>query len=190
MSFPKKKSRKINVEGNRYYWICSEGSTRNTKYNNISIISEEANNKLFARLQYNSLDSDAFFQSFSISPYIIRQIILLGINKGYDPIFNGKDIDIGEISELIILKPEEKVNILIRLVSDLYQETKFDRNYSMLNNNDEDVAKMIDQSKEYLESENWITSLKTIEKLIEDYKLKPNVKIENLLKRIYKEEKL
>lgn len=189
MSFPKKKSRKIVVKGSPYNWICSRGGEYSEFRNNISVIAANITNskKLFANINYASYDFDGF-SCFPISPYIIKQIIELGIRKGYDPSTSESDLDLGEVSDSIILNQETKLKILLNHVTRAYQETKFDKDYSMFKNNDQYVEEIAKQSRVYIEKKEWMSGFKLLEKLINDLNLDENIELKKIIERIHREE--
>jgi len=191
MSFPKKKSRKIIVEDNPYYWICSRGGEYHNFHSNISIIAANIKNskKLFAYISYALFDSDGFSGDFTITPYIIKQVIALGIQQGYDPLNADNDLNLGEVSDAIILNQETKLTILLNRVTNTYQETKFDKEYSTFKNNDQYVDDVTSQLGVYIKSKEWILGFKLLMKLIDDLNLTESVELNNFIERIRKEEK-
>jgi hypothetical protein len=191
MAFPKKKSRKILVHGNSYYWICSRGGEYTEFQNNISVIAADVTNskKLFANMNYASYGFDGL-SCFPISPYIIRQIIELGIQKGYDPLNGDSDLNLGEVSDAIILNQETKLKILLNHVTKTYQESKFDKEYSMFKNKDQSVEDITTQVNTYIENEEWMSGFKYLEKMIVDLDLVENTQIIGFIERVRREESL
>ncbi|MEP0265992.1 hypothetical protein [Dokdonia sp.] len=191
MAFPKKKSRKIEVNGNPYYWICSRSGEYSEFRNNISVMAANITNskKIFANIDYASYDFN-LFQCFPISPYIIKQIIELGIQKGYDPLNGDSDLNLGEVSDAIILNQETKLKILLNHVTKAYQESKFDKDYSMFKNNDQYVEDITTQVNTYIENEEWMSGFKYLEKMIVDLDLAENTQIIGFIERVRREESL
>lgn len=191
MAFPKKKSRKITVGGYPYYWICSRSGEYSEFRNNISVMAANSTNskKLFANIDYASYGFDGF-QSFPISPYIVKQVIELGIQKGYDPLHGNSDLNLGEVSDVIILNPETKLKILLNMITKTYQESKFDKDYSMFKNNDQYVEDITAQVSTYIKNEEWTSGFKLLGKLTKGLNLIDDVELNNFMKRIQREENL
>ena len=191
MSFPKKKSRKIQVNGNPYYWICSRGGEYTEFQNNISVIAADVMNskKLFANINYASYGFDGL-SCFPISPYIIRQIIELGISKGYNPSTGESDMNLGEVSDSIVLNQETNSKILLNMITKAYQETKFDKEYSMFKNKDQYVENTTNQSRDYIEKEEWRSNFVLLEKMIVDLDLTENTEIRSFIEKVRREESL
>ncbi|MFK7809862.1 MAG: hypothetical protein AB8F74_18795 [Saprospiraceae bacterium] len=97
MALPKRK-RKIIIDDQIYYWIAKG------KFDVINLTVENAiGNRLFAKFNYDTLHKNSSYYAFPfvVTPYVVRETILYGINKDYLSTKKGKAIDLGNMSEII-----------------------------------------------------------------------------------------
>ncbi|WP_062062928.1 hypothetical protein [Aquimarina longa] len=77
------------------------------------VISEKYNaQKLFANFRHNINGENAcmYDNPFIVEPSLVKRTILFGISKGYSPEENGNDINLGDLSEELILKFTDNKN--------------------------------------------------------------------------------
>lgn len=102
MAFPKKKSRRIIVNNHQYRWMV------NVDFYGVMllIISEEYNGqKLFANFRHsiNGEKSCMYDNPFIIEPELVKRTILFGLSKGYSPNQKGNDLNLGDLSQQLVL---------------------------------------------------------------------------------------
>ncbi len=102
MAFPKKKSRKITVNAHPYRWMIKDNFYSVT----LLIISEKHNaQKLFANFRHdiNGENACRYDNPFIIEPSLVRNTIVLGLDKGYSPEKKGHAINLGDLSQELVL---------------------------------------------------------------------------------------
>lgn len=102
MAFPKKKSRRITVNNEVFRWVVNSNYTTVI----IFIISETHNaNKLFGyfRHKINGKEACYFRHPFIIEPHLVRKTILYGISKGYTLNEKCCDLNLGDLSEALVI---------------------------------------------------------------------------------------
>ncbi|GAA0721864.1 hypothetical protein GCM10009430_23680 [Aquimarina litoralis] len=102
MAFPKKKSRRIIVNNHQYRWMV-KGDFYGVM---LLIISEEYNRqKLFANFRHsiNGEKSCMYDNPFIIEPELVKRTILFGLSKGYSPNQKGNDLNLGDLSQQLVL---------------------------------------------------------------------------------------
>lgn len=107
MAFPKKKSRKIIIDNHPFRWMI-KGDYYGVM---LSIISEEYNGqKLFANFRHsiNGKNSCMFVNPFIVEPNLVKKTILYGISNGYNPKEKGNDINLGDLSEELVINSIDK----------------------------------------------------------------------------------
>ncbi len=107
MAFPKNKSRKIIVNEHPYRWMV-KGDFYGVM---LLIISEKHNaQKLFANFRHNINGEKAcmYDNPFIIEPNLVRKTIILGLNKGYSPEQKGNDLNLGDLSQELVLNLRNK----------------------------------------------------------------------------------
>jgi len=107
VAFPKKKSRKITIDNHNFRWMV-KGEFYGVK---LSIISEEYNaQKLFANFRHNINGESAcmYENPFIIEPELVKETILFGLSKGYMPEQKGNDLNLGDLSDELVLSKKNK----------------------------------------------------------------------------------
>ena len=113
MSFPKKYTRKIVVEGITYLWHMSQNSLEG-RATHITIAQETAPN------QFLHVDPfAAVFEGVEIRPRTIRRIILWALKNGWQPTRKRPPIFVGYCSDGFFVLPDG-----IRFTSDIKNETR------------------------------------------------------------------
>lgn len=102
MAFPKKKSRKITVNNHPFKWMVKPD------YYGVMllIIFDEYNSqKLFANFRHkiNGKNASMYNNPFIVEPNLVRKTILYGLLKGYSPEIKGNDINLGDLSNVLLL---------------------------------------------------------------------------------------
>ena len=106
MALPKKDSRRINVDGHQYSWITSG----NDGCIDLIICSSECSGqRLLAQFDYHSFhmvaeDSKSLKQKLSITPFIVRQVIIYGIESGWTPEKRNSELRLGFLDNKIDMK--------------------------------------------------------------------------------------
>jgi len=96
MALPKKGSRKIKVATIDYLWMVKD----NGKQINLIISPIENGAKILTSFNYNLGPA-----LFIVKPYIVKEVILYAIKKGYSPTKKSKELNLGYILE----KPDFKL---------------------------------------------------------------------------------
>ena len=107
MAFPIKKSRRIVIDQHPFRWMV-----KNDFYGIMLLVISEKHNaqKLFASFSHKINDKDAcmYNNPFTIEPNLVRKTILFGISKGYSPTLKGNGLNLGDLSEILVLNEIDK----------------------------------------------------------------------------------
>nr|WP_321237059.1 hypothetical protein [uncultured Psychroserpens sp.] len=193
MSFPKKKSRKITVNNHKYLWIA-KGKLGYNKWIDLSIISAENNGqKLFAQFSYDTTNTTSYEFPNPLTPFIVRQTILYGLKKGYNPEKKGSDLNLGNLSNKIDLKVSGQENTQ-RLIKKIESLSIAQFAYGAKGNNEtairNSVQKILKDCNAYIIKEKWFLGLKIMIENLHKIKFKINIEILNLIKQIFDNENI
>lgn len=103
MAIPRKGSRKISVGGYQYLWMA----TGNDGWIDLIVcISSGEGQKLKAQFNYHSVHlpvENAFrlTQKLNITPFIVKQVIIYGLNLGWTPGKKDSDLNLGFLDDKI-----------------------------------------------------------------------------------------
>lgn len=109
MSFPKKGSRKITIDGEVFYWRVRKKMTHNEKHNDsisIPIQHKSCASILLANLGYCRAGELGGYPSNpipNITPALIELCIRFGISNGWNHLEKGKPFHIYNLSEQLVL---------------------------------------------------------------------------------------
>ncbi|WP_299886043.1 hypothetical protein [uncultured Lacinutrix sp.] len=180
MSFPKKKSRKIIVNGHEYFWIAS-GDIEYDEKLNLYIISAKTNGqKLIAQLDY-------------ITPHIVRQVIVYGLKNGYNPEEKGEDLNLGRLNDKLNIKVSGQENTrrfvkkveYLNLIQFVYSSKKHSE-ITIRNS----VQRIIEDCNEKILNEKWFLGFKIMIENLHKIKFKIDDDTLNLIKRILENENI
>ena len=110
MAFPKNKSRRIVVNNHSFRWKAKAYY----KTIQLSVISEECNaQKLFATFQQsiNGKNADKYSIPFIITSQLLKDTIIYGLSNGYTPENKGNDLDLGDLTSVIKITPNDHAAI-------------------------------------------------------------------------------
>lgn len=114
MALPKKGSRKIIVDGHSYIWIITKNDTVTT----LTIASAEINGQTMIACFDRFIKSSEGKEYFVITPYIVRQSILYGLENNWKPHVSGGQIHLKNLTTELDLSStgSRKTKKLIKLL--------------------------------------------------------------------------
>lgn len=117
MAYPRKGLRKITVDDQLYVW-----SAKGNDYNiSLTVLADvEGGQILQATFPYlqdvtEFADGSGFAENqFVITPYTVREVILLALSQGWKPLDSGKPFFLDDIEDRINLRLEENKEFRIK----------------------------------------------------------------------------